>query len=317
MDKLDKFLRFKAVDILLFIVFMIFVWSGAIFDVDKSYTVYLSLIAISLFVIYMIISFVKLNKFIEEATKWAHDPATRPPSIIGGTSLEKQISKTFIDNKSYSNELKLKEKHLLDYVTIWTHQIKTPIFSLNLLLDEEPVDTLAAKASVFEIEEYLNNLLSYIRLEADNTDYIFEEVDIDEIIRSTIRKYSKLLIRRQNKIDFSPTNLKVTTDKKWLGFILDQIISNANKYTKEGTISFYIEGDCLVIADTGIGIRPEDVPRVFDRSFTGYNGRVYKKSTGLGLSLVKMVAENLNIGVSLSSEVDLGTKVYIDFSNLN
>ena len=198
---------------------------------------------------------------------------------------------------------------------MWAHQIKTPLFSLDLILNDHPIDNHAAKAELFAIEEYIETLLSYTRLESLSTDFVFEEASLDELISSSIKKYSKVFIRKKNKVDFNPTGLMLTTDKKWFTFILDQILSNSNKYTQAGTISFYMEGPKLIIEDTGIGIREEDLPRVFDKSYTGYNGRIYKKSTGIGLSLVKSAADNLSIAVSIESKLGQGTKVIFDLKN--
>ena len=137
---------------------------------------------------------------------------------------------------------------------------------------------------------------------------------MDKLIRSSIKKYSKLFIKKKNKVKFCPTELFITTDEKWFGLILDQILSNSNKYTQNGEISIYMKGKNLVIEDTGIGIRKEDLPRVFDKSYTGYNGRVYKKSTGIGLNLVKTTAENLSIDVDIESEVGIGSKLILNLA---
>ena len=139
---------------------------------------------------------------------------------------------------------------------------------------------------------------------------------LDQLISLSIKKYAKVFIRKKNQVKFTPTKFKITTDKKWFGLILDQILSNANKYTDQGLIEIYIEETNLIIKDTGIGIRKEDLPRVFDKSYTGYNGRIYKKSTGIGLNLVKTAAENLSIDVSIDSKVDIGTKVILNLNRV-
>ena len=208
----------------------------------------------------------------------------------------------------------LKMKEFKDYMTMWAHQVKTPLFSLDLILNDHPVDSHAARAEVFEIEEYIESLLSYIRLESLSTDFVFKKQSLDKLIRSSIKKYSKLFIKKKNKVKFCPTELFITTDEKWFGLILDQILSNSNKYTQNGEISIYMKGKNLVIEDTGIGIRKEDLPRVFDKSYTGYNGRVYKKSTGIGLNLVKTTAENLSIDVDIESEVGIGSKLILNLA---
>ena len=214
------------------------------------------------------------------------------------------------------NSFEIKMDDFKEYVSMWTHQIKTPLFSLNLILNDHPIDDQQAKAEVFAIEQYIETLLSYTRLNSLSTDFVFERADLDELISASIKKYAKVFIRKKNRVNFAPTNLRLTTDKKWFALIIDQVLSNSNKYTQDGEISFYMDGGNLVIADTGIGIRKEDLPRVFDKSYTGYNGRIYKKSTGIGLNLVKNAAENLSIDVGIDSDLGRGTRVILNLERV-
>ena len=126
-------------------------------------------------------------------------------------------------------------------------------------------------------------------MNANSTDYVFSKYSLDEIIRSVIRKYSIQFIGKNNRVDFFETKKIILTDAKWFSFLLEQIISNAIKYTHNGSIAIYLEKNELVIEDNGIGIMPEDLPRIFDAGYTGYNGRLEKKSTGLGLNLSKNI----------------------------
>ena len=246
---------------------------------------------------------------------WTNDFSSSPNYLIEKSKIYENIMTIYEKNKDMENSFEDKMRVLKEYVSMWAHQIKTPLFSLDLILNDHPIDDHAAKAELFAIEEYIETLLSYTRLESLSTDFVFEEASLDELISSSIKKYSKVFIRKKNKVDFKPTGLRLTTDKKWFAFILDQILSNSNKYTQDGTISFYMKGTKLIIEDTGIGIRDEDLPRVFDKSYTGYNGRIYKKSTGIGLSLVKSASENLAIDVSIESKLGEGTKVIFDLKN--
>ena len=126
------------------------------------------------------------------------------------------------------------------------------------------------------------------------------------------RKYSQMFILKKIQLVYTPIEMKVLTDEKWLVFVLEQILSNALKYTSTGKISVYTKGqNCLVIEDTGIGIWPEDLPRVFEKGFTGYNGRKDKKSTGIGLYLCKSVIDKLKHQIWIESEAGKGTKVYL------
>ena len=314
MKEIRKFLKIKSHSIIIFLVYIIFLYASTMFGIDKNYILYIILVSIFLFSLEIILSFRKYRSIVNDITFWTKDPQTKTPDLIEGSEFLEYISDIYKDKQSMEYDFDIKMKDFKDYITTWTHQIKTPVFSLDLILKDHPIDSHQAKSELFEIEEYIDSLLSYIRLESLSTDFVFDKQDLDQIIKSSIKKYSKVFIKRKNKINFTPTKLTIITDEKWFGLILDQILSNANKYTEDGEISIYMKGQSLVIEDTGIGIRKEDLPRVFDKSYTGYNGRIYKKSTGIGLNLVKTSAENLSIGVGIESEVSKGTRIILDLS---
>lgn len=200
-----------------------------------------------------------------------------------------------------------------EYLMIWTHQMKTPMAALSaqVQVDENPKANNYLK-EIFSMEMYLEMLLGYFRLESRDTDYRFETVDLNEVVRQSLRKYAPLFIHHRVSLDFQGGLETVTTDAKWFQFILEQLLSNAAKYTEGGKVSIFWD-DGLVIKDTGIGIRTEDLPRVFDMGYTGYNGRLQSKSTGIGLFLVKKIAHELNISIELNSQVDQGTTFQLKF----
>lgn len=315
MKEISKFIRIKAHSLVIFIIFFILMLFSISFGIDRNYIYYILILATFFFITSLVISYIKFHKTYKEITMWTNDFSSRPNFLIEKSKIYENIMTIYEKNKDIENSFEDKMRIFKEYVSMWAHQIKTPLFSLDLILNDHPIDDHAAKAELFAIEEYIETLLSYTRLESLSTDFVFEEASLDELISSSIKKYSKVFIRKKNKVDFKPTGLRLTTDKKWFAFILDQILSNSNKYTQEGTISFYMRGTKLIIEDTGIGIREEDLPRVFDKSYTGYNGRIYKKSTGIGLSLVKSASENLAIDVSIESKLGEGTKVIFDLKN--
>lgn len=206
---------------------------------------------------------------------------------------------------------------LMEYFTLWTHQIKTPLSAANLLLQSEEEDIKADMFNqMFEIEQYVDMALQYLRLESMSSDLKLEEYSLVDIVRNAIKSQSKVFIYKKIKIVLGEINTKVLTDEKWLLFVLKQIISNSLKYTNVGEISISLEYDkILVIKDTGIGISEEDIPRIFERGFTGYNGRMDKKSTGLGLHLCKTILDKLGHKITISSKVGIGTIVKIDLSS--
>lgn len=202
---------------------------------------------------------------------------------------------------------------MTDYYTLWAHQIKTPIAAMRLLLQEEPRPEL--EGELLKIEQYVEMVLGYLRLGSGSTDYLFRNCDLDSLLRQSVRKYARLFILKKISLDLQETGRSVLTDEKWLCFVIEQLLSNALKYTPEGgRIRVYGDGETLVIADNGIGIQPEDLPRVFEKGFTGYNGREDKKSTGIGLYLCSQVMERLNHGISISSRPGQGTLVRLDLS---
>ena len=206
-----------------------------------------------------------------------------------------------------------------EYYSMWVHQIKTPISALQILLQTSETsekitsDALREmKLELFKIEQYVTMVLTYVRLGEGVSDYHFVQISVDRVVKQAVRKYSQMFILKKLSLVYEPTKKMALTDEKWLLFVLEQILSNALKYTKAGSISICMEGDVLVVSDTGIGIAPEDLPRVFEKGFTGYNGRQDKKSTGIGLYLCKSVMDKLGHSIWVTSEIGVGTRVYMD-----
>lgn len=207
-----------------------------------------------------------------------------------------------------------KMEDLADYYSMWIHQIKTPIAAMNFLLDNEETDVKVFKQELFKIERYVEMVLTYIRLGSETSDYVITSIDLDEVVRENIKKYATLFINKKIKLNYVSHETYVISDKKWLGFAFEQLLSNAIKYTKRGgEISINISESELIIEDNGIGIYEEDLPRIFEQSFTGLNGRYEKKSSGLGLYLCKKTLDKLQHKIEITSEVNKGTKVIVSF----
>ncbi len=213
-----------------------------------------------------------------------------------------------------SSEMKSRDTEAMDYYTLWTHQIKTPIAAMKLIIENGNIDEALLKSELFRIERYTEMALSYIRLESINEDMILREYNIHDIAASAMKKYFILFSLKKLSLDFEEFSLMAVTDEKWLTFVIEQLISNFIKYTADGGISIRADGSSLVISDTGIGISSEDLPRIFERGFTGFNGRMDKKSTGLGLYLCRKILAVLGHKITISSEKGKGTTVIIDFT---
>lgn len=229
----------------------------------------------------------------------------------------------------------IRQSQMRDYYSMWVHQIKTPISAMKLLLeaereelgqlmcDDEQSQCLLSdnmdsfEDELFRIEEYVSMALQYQRVSSTENDFVLEKVSVDGVIRDTIKKYAKIMIRRHIGMNYSGTVQEVYTDGKWLAFILEQLLSNAIKYTPQGFVKIETAKKAnlffITIKDTGIGIKAEDLPRVFEKGYTGYNGHADKKATGIGLYLCRQMADKLGHTIRIESEIGKGTKVWIGF----
>ncbi len=222
------------------------------------------------------------------------------------------------------NDSRRSRQEMLDFYSLWAHQIKTPLAAMNLLLQsEEAREDKDAKIfqemrmELFKTGQYVDMVLSYLRAEDMSSDLLLKEYSLDEIVRQAVRKYSGMFILKKIRLEYEPCKEMVLTDEKWLLFVLEQLLSNALKYTEKGFIRIRMEQGSpavLLIEDSGIGIQAEDLPRVFEKGFTGYNGRQDKKSTGIGLYLCRMICEKLNHTVTITSDPGKGTAVRLDLT---
>ena len=208
-----------------------------------------------------------------------------------------------------------KYRDMIEYYTLWAHQIKTPIASMHLNLENE--DTTLARdirSDLMRIEQYADMVLCYLRLDSEDTDYVFREYATDSIVKQALHKFSSFFIRGKIRLEYRPIKGCVLTDEKWILFVLEQVLSNALKYTKAGgSISIEeTEPGVLCVRDTGIGIAPEDLPRIFEKGYTGCNGRLQKKASGIGLYLCKRICERLGHKIRAESCIGEGTAVYLD-----
>lgn len=203
---------------------------------------------------------------------------------------------------------------LMDYFTLWVHQIKTPIAAAELIARQDG-GSPEIEGELLKIGQYVDMVIGYLRSSSDSTDYLLRPTEVDGVVRQAVRKIARLFVLKKISVEIQETGRTVVTDEKWLSFVVEQILSNALKYTPAGgTIRIYGDGETVVIADNGIGIREEDLPRVFEKGFTGYNGRWEKKSSGIGLYLCRRVMDRLGHAISITSRMGQGTMVRLDLS---
>lgn len=211
-----------------------------------------------------------------------------------------------------NDSMNMKYSDMVDYYTMWVHQIKTPIASMHLILQkEDSEDSRRLRAELFRVEQYVQMVLCFLRLDSDFTDYVIKEYRVDDIIRPAVRRLAPQFIMKKLALEYEQTDVAVLTDEKWLSFVVEQILSNAVKYTSSGSISIKCDGDRLVISDTGIGIAAEDLPRIFDKGYTGFNGRADRKASGIGLYLCRRICDNLGHSIKVESAAGQGTTITI------
>ena len=311
--------------IFLFIVFaLVFGIVFSLYDLEIEAIYYSVMLCSFIGLIYICINFINYYKKHIQLYKLQNEISISLENLPSPKTLMEEDYTNLILNlnkeyKTYISKSDIAKSDMIDYYTMWVHQIKTPISAMKLLIQTSESEISSDLSSeLFKIEQYVEMVLSYIRLGSNKNDFVLKEYDLDNIVRQAIRKYAPLFIRKKINLDFQPTTYKVLTDEKWLVFVIEQLLSNAIKYTNKGKISIYpLEDKKLVIEDTGIGISQEDIPRIFDQGFTGYNGRTDKKATGLGLYLCKNILDKLSHKISIESEVGVKTKVILDLSMLN
>ena len=226
----------------------------------------------------------------------------------------KIIEKLYRELENEIQKNKQKNTDMVDYYSMWVHQIKTPIAAMNFLLDNEEVDQKNLQQELFKIERYVEMVLTYIRLDSISSDYVITKINLDEVVKDSVKKYATIFINKKIKLNYVSHETKVISDKKWLGFAFEQILGNSVKYSSAGgEIAIETYENKLVIEDKGIGIKEEDLPRIFEKGFTGFNGRYEKKSSGLGLYLCKKTLDKLGHHIEISSKVGEGTRVEITF----
>lgn len=306
----------------------------------KQDLVYAAVLDAILLLITVLVGFFRYSSKVKALSNALKRPLEEQAQLPEATDDVEILYHRLLENQSIArseseSSAAIRQSQMRDYYSMWVHQIKTPISAMKLLLeaereelgqlicDDEQSQCLLSdnmdsfEDELFRIEEYVSMALQYQRVSSTENDFVLEKVSVDGVIRDTIKKYAKIMIRRHIGMNYSGTVQEVYTDGKWLAFILEQLLSNAIKYTPQGvvTIETAEEKDrfFITIKDTGIGIKAEDLPRVFEKGYTGYNGHADKKATGIGLYLCRQMADKLGHTIRMESEIGKGTKVWIGF----
>ena len=298
---------------------LIFTVSFALYGLPLGAVLYPAALCAAAGGIILLLSLRKSRAVCQELSLMQRHPADLPDELPAAQSPQEQAYQALLlalhaDRQKLKSDMNARYHDMTEYYTVWAHQIKTPIAAMRLALQNE--DTPLSRrltGEVGRVEQYVQMALTYLRLGSDSSDYVIRSCALDDIVRPAVRRFAGEFIQRKIQLNYQMLNYTVITDEKWLGFVVEQMLSNALKYTPQGSVSIYMEPDgVLCIRDTGIGIAPEDLPRVFEKGYTGYNGRSHRKASGLGLYLCREILTRLGHSVSAESQVDHGTTIRID-----
>ncbi|WP_270231212.1 sensor histidine kinase [Lactococcus formosensis] len=289
-SKIKRFLQTKIAQIGVFLVMLfIFVSNFLLWHLPIESLINATILALIVFVIYLVSSYFR----------WENREA-----IL--CDLKHELW-------DLEENLRAKEKHIKeteDIIKVWSHQMKIPLAAIDLMAQTE-INPIELKNQTFALDNYLKMLLEYQRISNISTDFHFEKFSVAQLLRELLKKYSSFFIQKNLSVTISG-DWEITTDRKWFSLAIEQLLNNAIKYTDEGSLTISIEEDKIVLSDTGIGILPEDLPRIFEHGFTGYNGRGHYKASGLGLYLTKLILDRLDFSIKISSELGVGTSVEVE-----
>ena len=318
---LIKYLKDRKL-IFIAILFWIAIFSGvfALCGIEFKYVWYPTVLGCMALVICLVVDFVGYYKkcrsltMVENSIDVTLDNLPKTSNQIEKMYTELLKLLTNEKNEEVNNILNSK-KETMEYVTLWSHQIKTPITALQLLANDTDEEIrIEILNRLFEIEQYQDMMLQYLRLEGGGSDYVLADYSVKDMVNQVVKYFARIFISKGISVKIQvDESRKVVTDEKWMVFVLKQLISNALKYTSKGEICISFDNDELLIKDSGIGIAKEDLPRIFDRGYTGYNGRKDKKATGLGLYLTKQILDRLNHKIEIDSQIGVGTRVFRKF----
>lgn len=314
--RFSKYIKDKVNYILGFIVYcMIIIAYTSAMQVDKDVSIVIITISLIFFVSGFIINYWKKNKYIKNIEnimdgldeKYLISEVIKKPKReenLAYYKLLKRANKSMLENVT---EVRNAQKEYKEYVESWVHEIKIPITSAKLLCENNKSEiTNKIDEEIEEINNYVEQALFYARLDQVSNDFMIRQINLADVIKSVLARNKKIMIQNNMKVELKNTDTSAYSDEKWLEFILNQIIINSIKYKKEENATIIIETTenkenvKLKIKDNGMGIKKSEIDRIFDKGFTGTNGRNQKKSTGIGLYLCKRLCEE--IGMNLQAE---------------
>ncbi|MGY3723836.1 sensor histidine kinase [Granulicatella balaenopterae] len=270
---------------------------------------------------FLLLDYVRFSRHYQKMTNFTNANVESLEYLLEELALtpsEKSLSQQLVEIQQEKRLLEEQQQQnrqeLMDYYTLWVHQIKTSIAASDLLINELPSipQKIQLQQEQVMIKGYTDFVLHYLRMETFHRDLVLEREELNDLVKASVKKYAPFFIYKHLELDLQDCQYQVITDKKWFAVILEQVLSNAVKYTAEGgRIAIYLRGDYLCIEDTGIGISEADQSRIFERGFSGKNGRMNYYSSGLGLYLAKQIADKLGITLTVDSIKKQGTTIKI------
>ncbi len=293
MKKIQVFLQ-KKLTILIWLLFVLAIFALTTYLSQQSWQAFSTAteIIIVTFLIYLFFSYYNFKKEQNLAQQQA--------------LLEQKYNDLTAEFINYKNETK-------EYFLLLVHQIKTPITAADLILEKDDFDKMLLRQQLIQIEDYVNMSIAYLKLIETKADMDIYNLNLDDVIKAVLKKYSILFISKNIKLNYQPAEHNVLSDRRWLSLLIEQIVSNALKYTTNGYIAISYQDNHLAIKDSGIGIKAEDIEKIFDIGYSGFNGRLNQKSSGLGLYLAKKIAAKLNIKITVKSQLDEGSTFILTF----
>ena len=325
--KFTKYIKDKIYYILAFIIYIILI-SIYLKAMEIETPVIIIVVAIStiFFCAGFIISYMKSNKYLKDIDKMMDNltekyliteimPKPSRAERLAYYRILKKANKSMLENISI---IKQQQKDYKEYIESWVHEIKIPITSVKLLCENNKSDiTTKIDEEIEEINNFVEQALFYARMDQVSNDFMIKNINLNNVIRNVLARNKKIMIQNNMKVELNNVNTNCYTDEKWLEFIINQIIQNAIKYRKEKnaniviTISENKENVILNIKDNGIGIKTSEIDRIFDKGFTGTNGRNQKKSTGIGLYLCKRLCQEIGMEIEANSKENEFTEIKI------
>lgn len=313
MKKIKNYLyKHRALIIAYFLSAAVFALVSYLYGREFEMFIYPFAISLLVFIVIVIVDISLYYKHLNNIERFIMDGADFENHDEDEEELLKTIKQCRQEINKLNNLIINEKEEMTDFCMMWIHQIKTPISAMKLLLDER--SDIDLEVEVLKIEQYVNMVLNYVRLNQLDSDLVIEEVKIDDVIKKAIKTYSTIFIQKHLTINYIESDAAILSDYKWIVFVIEQLLSNALKYTKRGGIEIKFIDDKLSIKDSGIGIDSADLPRVFDKGYTGKVGRSSIQATGLGLYLSKKIIDHLGHKISIESKLGEGTIVTIDFS---